>query len=70
MEHVLPDATLDQIFRSARTYGAWLDKPISDDALRQLYDLMKWGPTITIQRSIHRGASNLWLRLDERLSIW
>jgi 3-hydroxypropanoate dehydrogenase len=36
---------LDLIFRNARTHTAWLDKPVSDDTLRQLYDAMKWGPT-------------------------
>jgi len=45
MKHVLADSALDQIFRNARTYSAWQDKPISDDTLRQLYELMKWGPT-------------------------
>ena len=39
------DQALDTIFRKARTYTAWLDKPVSDDTLRRLYDLMKWGPT-------------------------
>jgi 3-hydroxypropanoate dehydrogenase len=41
----LDDSALDQIFRAARTYNAWRDKPVSDQTLRQLYDLMKWGPT-------------------------
>jgi 3-hydroxypropanoate dehydrogenase len=36
---------LDLLFRHARTHNAWLDKPVGDDALRALYDLMKWGPT-------------------------
>jgi 3-hydroxypropanoate dehydrogenase len=36
---------LDQLFRQARTYSAWLDRPVSDGTLLQLYDLMKWGPT-------------------------
>ncbi len=36
---------LDLIFRNARTHTAWLDKPVSDETLRQLYDAMKWGPT-------------------------
>jgi 3-hydroxypropanoate dehydrogenase len=45
MKNPLANADLDQLFRSARTYSAWLDKPVSDDTLRQLYDLMKWGPT-------------------------
>jgi len=39
------DASLDLIFRNARTYSAWLDKPVSDELLRQVYDTMKWGPT-------------------------
>jgi 3-hydroxypropanoate dehydrogenase len=39
-----PDA-LDQLFRNARTHKGWLDKPVSDETLRQLYDLIKWGPT-------------------------
>jgi 3-hydroxypropanoate dehydrogenase len=41
----LDDAALDQLFRTARTHNAWLDKPVSDDTLRELYDLMKWAPT-------------------------
>src|ERR1051326_722227 len=41
----LPDNALDQLFREARTHSAWLDRPVSDETLRQLYDLMKWGPT-------------------------
>ena len=36
---------LDQLFRKARTFSYWLDKPVSDGTLRELYDLMKWGPT-------------------------
>src|SRR5262245_26106140 len=45
MRRVLEDETLNQIYREARTHNAWLDKPVSDDLLRQLYDLLKWGPT-------------------------
>ncbi len=45
MSQVLSDEALDQLFRKARTYNAWLDEPITDGELRQLYDLMKWGPT-------------------------
>lgn len=41
----LADAALDQLFRSARSHYAFLDAPISDGRLRQLYDLMKWAPT-------------------------
>ena len=45
MSKTLSDEALDQLFREARTYNAWLDKPVTDDTLRQVYDLMKWGPT-------------------------
>lgn len=45
MNEALSDAALDQLFRAARTYYAWRDKPVSDDTLRQLYDLMKFAPT-------------------------
>jgi len=45
MKSILQDEALDQIFREARTHTAWLDKPVSDETLRQLYELMKWGPT-------------------------
>jgi 3-hydroxypropanoate dehydrogenase len=39
------ETCLDLIFRNARTHSAWLDKPVNDDTLRQLYDTMKWAPT-------------------------
>ena len=45
MSHLLNDVALDALFRKARTHNAWLDKPVSDDLLFRLYDLMKWGPT-------------------------
>jgi 3-hydroxypropanoate dehydrogenase len=45
MTHKLDDEALDILFRKARTHIVWQDKPVSDDLLRQVYDLMKWGPT-------------------------
>jgi 3-hydroxypropanoate dehydrogenase len=41
----LDDAALDTLFRQARTQNKWLDKPVSDEQLRALYDLLRWGPT-------------------------
>ncbi len=35
---------LDQLFRTARTHNE-LGGEVGDDTLRQLYDLLKWGPT-------------------------
>jgi 3-hydroxypropanoate dehydrogenase len=45
MSKGLSDEALDQLFREARTHTAWLAKPVTDDTLRQLHDVMKWGPT-------------------------
>ena len=44
MSHVLSDAALDQLFRTARTYNAFSGE-IPEQTLRQLYDLVKFGPT-------------------------
>ena len=41
----LDDRSLDIIFREAHTHSVWLDKPVSDELLHAIYDLMKWGPT-------------------------
>ncbi|GMV62949.1 MAG: nitroreductase family protein [Parvibaculum sp.] len=45
MSGKLGDEALDVIFREARTHNAWQDKPVSDALLKELYELMKWGPT-------------------------
>lgn len=42
---VLHDDALDQIFREARTFNAWLEESVSDELLQQVYDLAKMGPT-------------------------
>ncbi|WP_394779924.1 malonic semialdehyde reductase [Undibacterium sp.] len=36
---------LGTLFTNARTHNGWLDKPVTDAQLHQIYDLMKWGPT-------------------------
>jgi 3-hydroxypropanoate dehydrogenase len=41
----LADAALDQIFRTARTYPGFREQPVSPETLREIYNLMKWGPT-------------------------
>ncbi|CBA14872.1 malonic semialdehyde reductase [Xanthomonas albilineans] len=45
MSAALHAAALDQLFRTARTQNAFLDKPVDEATLRALYDLVKWGPT-------------------------
>jgi len=44
MPHALNDLALDQLFRTARSYNAFSGE-VSDDALHQLYALLKFGPT-------------------------
>jgi 3-hydroxypropanoate dehydrogenase len=45
MAEPLDDRALDVLFREARTYGSWLARPVADETLRAIWDLMKWGPT-------------------------
>ena len=45
MSTSLDNEVLDLLFRQARTHNVWLDRPVPDDILRQLYDLVKFGPT-------------------------
>ena len=45
MTQPLADAALDQLFRTARTYNAFLDKPVTRDQMDAIWDLMKYGPT-------------------------
>lgn len=42
---MIDEAALDTLFRKARTHNGWLDKPVTDQQLQQIYDLMRWGPT-------------------------
>jgi 3-hydroxypropanoate dehydrogenase len=45
MGETLNDAGLDLLYRAARTHNVWLDKAVSDELLREVYDLAKMGPT-------------------------
>ena len=45
MSKRLNDDAVDILFRTARTYNGWLEKPVTDDTLRELYGVLKWGPT-------------------------
>ncbi|SEQ86439.1 3-hydroxypropanoate dehydrogenase [Faunimonas pinastri] len=39
-----PD-TLRMLFTEARTHNGWLDRPVTDEQLHQVYELAKFGPT-------------------------
>lgn len=45
MNTTLPDNALKQLFTDARTHNGWLDKPVSPEQIRQLYELTVMGPT-------------------------
>lgn len=38
-------AGLDLLFKEARSHNKWSSEPVSDETLRELYDLLKFGPT-------------------------
>jgi len=42
---MLDQAVLATLFSDARSHNGWLDKPVSQSQLQQLYDLVKWAPT-------------------------
>lgn len=41
----LDSASLDLLFREARTHNGWSDAPVSDELLREAVELAKMGPT-------------------------
>jgi 3-hydroxypropanoate dehydrogenase len=45
MAQPLNQAALDQLFREARSYNGYLDKPVSQDQMDAIWELMKYGPT-------------------------
>src|SRR5207247_3460662 len=45
MGEPVDDRVLDALFRQARTYTKWQPRPVTDQTLRDLYDLLKWAPT-------------------------
>jgi 3-hydroxypropanoate dehydrogenase len=61
MSSALPDASLDQLFRMARTYNGYLDQPVSTEQLHALWDLMKMAPTSANQLP----ARLVWVTTDE-----
>lgn len=41
----LDDSALDQLFRTARTRNGWSAQPVGESTIRELYELLKHGPT-------------------------
>jgi 3-hydroxypropanoate dehydrogenase len=45
MGQPIDDKAQDTLFREARSYTKWLPQPVTDETLRDLYELLKWAPT-------------------------
>jgi len=45
MSSAIQQSALNQLFNEARTYNEWSEKPVDDKTIRDIYDLLKWGPT-------------------------
>jgi 3-hydroxypropanoate dehydrogenase len=45
MNAPLDDNALNQLFRKARTYNGYLDTPVTDAQLNDIWELVKFGPT-------------------------
>lgn len=44
-DHALSPDALAQLFGEARSYNGWLDRPVSDEQLHAIWDLVKMAPT-------------------------
>ena len=67
----LSDDAIDQILRKARTHNAWLDRPVSDETLRELVALASKGPTSANQspaRFVFVKSPEAKARLEPHLS--
>ncbi len=45
MAQAVDERALNSLFREARTFAKWQPRPVSDQTLQDLYELLKWGPT-------------------------
>lgn len=45
MSEAVNQSALNTLFTMARTHNGWLERPVSDATLREIYDLLKMGPT-------------------------
>jgi 3-hydroxypropanoate dehydrogenase len=41
----LEQSALSQLFIDARTHNSWQDKPVTDEQIKDLYELLKFAPT-------------------------
>lgn len=43
--NTLDDASLDLLFREARSHNVWQARAVPDELLQRIYEVAKWGPT-------------------------
>ena len=61
-DQVLSQEALAQVFNEARTYNDWLDKPVADEQLHAIWDLMKMAPTSANMQP----ARIVWVKSEEQ----
>lgn len=61
MTEPISAAALDQLFNEARSFSHWLDKDVSEDQIRAIYDLVKMAPTSANQQP----GRFVWCKSDE-----
>jgi 3-hydroxypropanoate dehydrogenase len=65
------EETLQKLFTEARTYNDFSDRPVSEDLIRKLYDLTKFGPTavnMTPARFVFVTSPEAKARLSKHMS--
>jgi len=45
MKSQLTQEAVNQLFLEAHTFNKFTDRPVEDETIRRIYDLLKWGPT-------------------------
>jgi 3-hydroxypropanoate dehydrogenase len=60
-DHVLSDAALAQLFNEARSYNGWLDRPVTDEQLHAIWDLLKMAPTSANMQPVRI----VWVKSDD-----
>ena len=60
-DHPLSADALDQLFHEARSYNGWLEKPVSDEQIHAIYDLVKMGPTSANMQPLRV----VWVKSDD-----
>ena len=61
-DNILSGKSLDQLFNEARSYNGWLEKPVSDEQLHAIWDLMKMAPTSANMQP----ARIVWVKSNEQ----